>query len=98
MGRGRLLKQGSLAELTRAERPVYSVRVKNDAGEFGTRLAGLGCLVDSRDGSLLIELPAGGAPDLIWRTALDAGEQIRTLEPLRNTLEEVFLEAVAELS
>ena len=98
MGRGRLLRQGSLAELTRAERPVFSVRVKSDADSFGARLAGLGCLVEPRDGSLLIELPAGSSPELIWRAALEAGEQVRTLEPLRNTLEEVFLEAVAESS
>jgi ABC-2 type transport system ATP-binding protein len=98
MGRGRLLEQGSIADLTRAERPVFEVRVKRDSEGFASRLIGLGCQVEPRDGTLLIELPADRSPELLWHTAQAAGEQIRMLKPLRNTLEEVFLKAVAELS
>jgi len=98
MGRGRLLAEGSVADLTRAERPVFEVRVKGDNAAYAARLAGLGCSAVPRDGSVLVELPGGQSPDLLWRAAVDAGEQIRTLKPLRNTLEEVFLKAVAELA
>jgi ABC-2 type transport system ATP-binding protein len=96
LGRGRLLAQGSVADLTRADRPVYVVRVKGDLAAFGRRLEGLGCAAEPRDGTLHVELPAGRTPELLWRAALDASEQVRTLKPLRNTLEEVFLKAVEE--
>jgi len=98
MGRGRLLAQGTLADLTRAERPVFEVRVKGDLAAFGARLAGLGCAVEPADSVLLVELPEGRSHDLLWDAARDAGEQVRLLKPLRNSLEEVFLKAVAELN
>ncbi|MFO0906928.1 MAG: ABC transporter ATP-binding protein [Isosphaeraceae bacterium] len=97
MGRGRLLAQGALAELTRTERPVYEVRVKNDLAEFAGRLEAGHCQVSRRDDRLLVELPAESGTELLWRAADEAGEQIRLLKPLRNTLEEVFLKAVSEL-
>ena len=98
LGKGRLLAQGSVADLTRSERPIFEVRVKGDNAAFGRRLEGLGGTVEPRHGSLLVELPGGGSPEWIWRAAVDAGEQVRTLKPLRNTLEEVFFKAVAELA
>jgi ABC-2 type transport system ATP-binding protein len=98
MGRGRLLAQGALADLTRAERPVFEVRVKDDPAAFAAVLGGLGCAVEPADDRLLVELPAGCSHDLLWRAARDAGEQVRTLKPLRSSLEEVFLKAVAELT
>ena len=98
MGRGRLLAQGSIADLTRSERPIFEVRVKGDSAAFARRLEALGCVTEPKDDRLLVELPGGHSPDLLWRAALDVGEQVRTLKPLRNTLEEVFLKAVAELA
>jgi ABC-2 type transport system ATP-binding protein len=98
MGRGRLLAQGALADLTRAERPVFEVRVKDDPAAFAAVLGGLGCAVEPADDRLLVELPAGRSHDLLWRAARDAGEQVRTLKPLRSSLEEVFLKAVAGLT
>jgi ABC-2 type transport system ATP-binding protein len=98
LGRGRLLAEGAVADLTRAERPIFEVRVKGDLDAFAGRLSRLDCSVERRDGSLLVELPGGQTTTLLWRAAVEAGEQIRTLKPLRNTLEEVFLKAVAELT
>ncbi len=98
MGRGRVLAQGSLAELTRADRPAFEIRVKEDANAFGRHLANLGCQVETRDDSLRVELPEGEATATLWRATLDLGEQIRSLKPVRNTLEEVFLKAVEELA
>src|SRR4051794_10697053 len=97
LGRGRLLAQGSVAELTRAERAAFEVRVKGDAAAFARRLEPLGCAAELKDESLLVELPEGQTAALIWRAALEAGEQVRTLRPVRSSLEEVFLKAVAGL-
>jgi ABC-2 type transport system ATP-binding protein len=98
LGRGRLLAQGAVADLTRSERPVFVVRVKGDPAAFTLRLESAGCQVDPdpHGDALLVELPDGRSPELVWRSALDAGVQVRTIKTLRNTLEEVFLRAVEE--
>jgi ABC-2 type transport system ATP-binding protein len=96
IGRGRLLAQGAVADLTRSERPVYVVRVKGALEPFADRLRHLGCVAERRDDLLHVELPGGASPTLLWRAAGEAGEQIRLLKPHRNTLEEVFLEAISD--
>ncbi|MFO0953343.1 MAG: ABC transporter ATP-binding protein [Isosphaeraceae bacterium] len=98
LGRGRLLAQGAVADLTRAERPIFEVRVKADQNAFAGLLSAKGCQVEPREGSLLVELPGGQGPELVWRTSVESGEQVRMLKPLRNTLEEVFFKAVSELT
>ncbi len=98
LGRGRLLAEGAIADLTRSERPIFEVRVKGDLAAFSALLTTKGCTCEDRDGILLVELPPGTSQELLWSTASDAGEQIRLLKPLRNTLEEVFFKAVSELA
>jgi ABC-2 type transport system ATP-binding protein len=98
LGRGRLLAEGSIADLTRSERPIFEVRVKGDLTSFADKLLRQGCTSEERDGLLLVELPPGRSQELLWSTASDTGEQIRMLKPLRNTLEEVFFKAVSELA
>jgi ABC-2 type transport system ATP-binding protein len=96
LGRGRLLAQGSIAELTADPRRVFEVRVKGDRDAFARRLAEAGCAVEPKEDQMLVELPEGRGHDLLWEVALAAGEQIRSLKPRRSTLEEVFLNAVME--
>jgi len=98
MGRGRLLANGSLADLTRSDHAAFEVRVKGDPNAFAGRLAHLGCAAEVREDMLRVTLPDGQTQSLLWQAAGDAGEQIRTLKPVRNTLEEVFLKAVEELA
>jgi ABC-2 type transport system ATP-binding protein len=97
MGRGRLLAEGSMADLTRVGDQAAQVRVKGDRDPFAARLVQAGCTVEPRDDGLIVRLPHDARLDLIWRTAQEAGEQIRMLRPLRSTLEEVFLRAVNEV-
>lgn len=94
MSRGQLLADGPLSELTRVERRSVELRVKGDREAFGRRLQESGCTVEPREDELLVDLPEGADPTLLWSIARDAGEQIRTMRPLRSTLEEVFLRAV----
>jgi ABC-2 type transport system ATP-binding protein len=96
LGRGRLLAEGSIAELTRSPRHLVELRVKGDPGWFAGRLAAAGCRVQPNDDELLVELPDQHDPSLVWRLARDSGEQVRSLRPRRSTLEEVFLKAVSE--
>jgi ABC-2 type transport system ATP-binding protein len=96
LGRGRLLAQGRIEELKQPHDRQFEVRVKGDAGTFARRLGALGIVAILHDDHLLIELPEGGSRVDLWKTAAQAGEQVRALRSRRSTLEEVFLNAVAE--
>lgn len=96
IGKGRLLASGPLAELTRAPKHLIELRVKGDHDAFARRLVALGCVTEPQEDGLLVELPEDGALGMVWRVALESGEQVRALRPRRSTLEDVFLKAVAE--
>jgi ABC-2 type transport system ATP-binding protein len=96
LGRGRLLAQGLIRELKQVHRQAFEVRLKSEPEPFVRRLTAAGCSVAPRDDLLLVELPAGQSPTLLWQAAAETGEQIRFLRPQRSTLEEVFLNAIAE--
>ncbi len=94
LGNGKLLAEGKIRDLKQAHEGCYEVRLKADDGRFASRLAALGCGAERRDDRLLVRLPAGESPQLLWRAAAEQGQQIRYLRPQRSTLEEVFLKAV----
>ena len=47
-----------------------------------------------RDDLLLVQIPEGKSPQMLWEVAAEQQQQIRYLRPQRSTLEEVFLKAV----
>jgi ABC-2 type transport system ATP-binding protein len=70
------------------------VRVKSDQELFAGRLITLGCTTKPHEDHLVVQVPEGGTPQILWRAAADQGVQIRYLRPQRSTLEEIFLKAV----
>ena len=94
LGSGRLLMQGNIQQLKEVHNRCYEVRMKIDNEEFGRHLASLGCAVEPRDDMLVLQIPEGQSPQLIWRAAAERKQQIRYLRPQRSTLEEVFMKAV----
>jgi ABC-2 type transport system ATP-binding protein len=94
LAEGRLAAQGRIQELMDLHDHWYEVRVKTDTRGFAGRLGQSGCEVKSLDGGLLVRLPAGQSPQMLWELAAAAGEQIRRLRPQKSTLEEVFLKAI----
>jgi ABC-2 type transport system ATP-binding protein len=96
MDRGRIAAAGDIAALTGPRRSVYEVRVKGDATAFLTDLKDQGC--DWREGEDSIRLLMGEAqgPELIFRTALENGVQVRHLRPSSESLEDVFLRALGQ--
>ncbi len=96
LSRGRLLEQGRIQDLKAAHDGAFEVRVKTGREEFARQLARTGCIAEARDDELVVRLPPGAGADVFWKTAVETGFQIRTLRPLRSTLEEVFLKAVEE--
>jgi ABC-2 type transport system ATP-binding protein len=96
LGRGRLLAQGRIDELKQPHDRQFEVRVKSDPLLFAEKLAERGIEAIPSDDHLLVQLPQGTSSGIVWETADQAGEQVRSLRPRRSTLEEVFLNAVAE--
>ena len=97
MGRGRLLAQGKIADLKQRHDREFEIRVKGDQATFTQTLRARGlAAIAADDERIRITLVDGQGPADLWRTALDAGEQIRSLRPRQSTLEEVFFHAVAE--
>ena len=94
LGSGRLLAEGKIKDLKQLHNRCFEVRLKADPAGYAKRLAGLGCEADVRDDLLLVRLPDGQTPQLLWKAAAEGRDQIRFLRPQRSTLEEVFLTAV----
>lgn len=96
LGRGRLLAQGLIVELKQPHDCQVELRVKGDAAAFARLLNARGIDARLHEDHLLVELPEGLPRGVLWEEALRAGEQVRALRGRRSTLEEVFLNAVAE--
>jgi ABC-2 type transport system ATP-binding protein len=94
LGSGKVLTQGQIQQLKQVHRQCFEVRLKADAPAFAHRLSALGCTTEMRDDLLLVQVPDGRSPQILWQTAAEHRQQIRFLRPQRSTLEEVFLKAV----
>jgi ABC-2 type transport system ATP-binding protein len=94
LNQGRIVRQGTLAELTGARRSVYDVRFKGEAASVLTDLKDVGGeWRESEDGYRLF-LPDGTGADAVFRMAKACGVQVRHLRPGSETLEDVFLRAL----
>jgi hypothetical protein len=91
---GEVAAQGSIAELTGPRRAVYDLRVKGDSAALLTDLKDQGCTWHEEEDGFRITLPDGSGPDLLFKTAVECGVQVRHLRPGSETLEDVFLRAL----
>ena len=91
---GRVAASGRIADLTGPRRSVYDVRVKGDPAAFLTDLKDHGCEWREGEDGYRVFMSDGLGPELIFRTAREAGVQVRFLRPGAETLEDVFLRAL----
>jgi ABC-2 type transport system ATP-binding protein len=96
LGSGRLLAEGKIKDLKQVHRLAFELRVKGEPAALSSRLNAMGCTTELMDDLLLVRVPDGQSPQMIWRAAAEQREQIRFLRPQRSTLEEVFLKAVEQ--
>lgn len=95
--KGKRLAAGKIEELKQTSGAVYECRVKGDAAAFRTGLEAAGCRCqEGDDGVMKIQMTGDLNSHLLLETARDHQVQIRHLVPLRHSLEEVFLAAIAE--
>jgi ABC-2 type transport system ATP-binding protein len=86
-----------LERLSQPTNPSLQIQILGDPSLFATRLeqAGLKPKIDPR-GALTIEGPHAELAARLWQIAHQAGVGIRSIEPSKNSLEEIFLAAVKE--
>jgi len=96
LGAGKLLAEGKIQDLKQLHQQCYEVRLKADPAPFAHKLTNLGCKAAMRDDLIIVQLPDGQSPQLIWTLAAEQKQQIRHLRPQRSTLEEIFLTAVEQ--
>ncbi|MFQ6012594.1 MAG: ABC transporter ATP-binding protein [Thermoplasmata archaeon] len=90
---GQVIAEGSLHQLLGEGTNALRVRIEGDLGRFADALQQAGAEVTRADPFLRVAR-AEGVEDLIFRTALAEGAQIRYLGVEARSLEEVFLQLV----
>lgn len=97
LARGKVQVSRSLAELSRPAVPSVEVRLLGPPEPFVNRLQQQGLSVDPpSDGAVVVQGETNQLSGLLWQTARECSVGIRSLTPTRNSLEEIFLKAVAE--
>ena len=97
LAKSRVRVADRLDQLSRPAEPSIRVRLAGESSEFVNRIRGLGATVEtSRNGTLIIEDPHQELAARVWEVARQCRVGIRSLTPSRNSLDEIFLEAVRE--
>lgn len=97
LARGRVRVSERLDVLSRPASPSFQVRVAGQVDSLVERIRKDGVDVQvGADGTLSIAGVDGQATERIWDWAKDSGVGIRSLTPARNSLEQIFLDAVQE--
>jgi ABC-2 type transport system ATP-binding protein len=92
---GRVLSQGRIEDLRRGDRNSWDVRVKGETAAFAAKLREAGARPEeAAPGLFRVAVPEGGAAPsrLVFEAARASGVQVRSFQPARTTLEDVFLE------
>ena len=96
MNHGRVVRQGAISEFTQVHVQRFAVRVKEGAAAFQERMNGEGSAAElAEDGKVLVRIAEDQNPSHIFQRARQWGFQVRDVVPVRQRLEDVFLEAVA---
>lgn len=95
LARGRIQVSQSLAELSRPAVPSLEVRLLGSAERFleGMRQRGIE-VASTSNGLLILQGPPDELTQTVWQTARASDVGIRSMTPSRNSLEEIFLNAV----
>ena len=95
LARGQVQVSQSLADLSRPSIPAMELRLLGPSEPFLERLRQQGIAVATPVNGLII-LPGTGEAlaAAVWKTAQDCQVGVRSLTPARNSLEEIFLNAV----
>ncbi len=95
VARGEVRVIDSLETLSRPASPAIHIKTVGDPESLIRRIERGGGTVASRgDGTLRVTVDSSNAADLVWSWARETGVGIRSLTPSRNSLEQIFMDAV----
>ncbi len=95
LSRGQVVRDGQISDLTTLRKGHYEVRVRENKQAFQEALVATGCTCgDRHDGTLVVQTPNTFTVRDLFEIARSQHTQIRHLQPVRQSLEEVFMEAV----
>jgi ABC-2 type transport system ATP-binding protein len=95
--RGKLLAVGSIEDLKRGKGMVFEIRIKGDSSAYASELGMLGCSCSlGEDGVIKVHMAEGLGSQSLLKVARDQKAQIRHLVPLRQSLEDVFMQVIGE--
>ena len=97
IGQGRVLRAGTIAELTTAQDHQYEVRVRDHKDTFEEMVvaAGLTC-TDLQNGNLLVGGLDAADGAALFRMARECGTHLRHFATARTSLAEVFMQTVGK--
>lgn len=97
IGHGKVLRAGTLEEMTAEQEHQYEVRVRDNKEGFQETVAaaGLKC-TDLQNGNLLISGLQADDGHMIFQLARDSGTHLRHFAPARTSLAEVFMQTVGK--
>lgn len=94
---GRVRVADRLQELSRPVEPAIQIRLLEATDGFVRRLASAGLTAEPAEhGTLVVRGPERELTKQVWQIAQQTGATITSLSPARNSLEEIFLNAVQE--
>jgi ABC-2 type transport system ATP-binding protein len=94
---GRIVRTGDMTDLTRMKGRMMEVRVREGHGTFADYLRKHEFNVqETHDGTLIVTHGESVTVEGLYGLARETGHQIRHVSPVRQKLEEVFLEAIQD--
>lgn len=97
LARGEIRLNTSFEEINRPRVPSVTLSLLTESPEFAGRLEAAGLQVDRiPGGEWLVTGADHSVAEKVWHLAQSSGAILQSLKPARNSLEEIFLEAVKE--
>ena len=97
LNKGRLALSGNIENLRRVDQKIYDLRVKGNLDHFIAELSERGCQCNLGERDVLrVTLPAQEETELLFELARKSGVQLRHFYYKRDSLEDVFLQALVE--
>ena len=69
------MTQGTIQELKQVHNCCFEVRLKADMASFAHRLSALGCVTKMREDVLVVQVPDGRSPQMLWEAAAEQRQQ-----------------------
>lgn len=96
ISQGQVVRDGPIYELTALRDGLFELRVRDHKDVFVQAVEAAGCrCLEQPSGNLLVSKPEGFKLRAFFEIARAQGTQVRHLKPVRHSLEEVFMAAIA---